>query len=479
MRATALLAATLALLLSCTGLPYQADIYITTADGSQLFRHQPDGNAGPFDGECVTVEIGASLATPAITGFGPALTGASCYNLLKMSPEARQSLLKELFDPADGLGFSLIRCSIGASDFSVDEDFTWCDTPGLEHFAVHPEDRDYLFPILREVYAINPDVRIIGSPWSPPRWMKRESVDDDSDHYDWRGGSLKPECYKEYAAYFVRWIQTLQSEGFRVFAVTPQNEPLHPGNSMSLYMTWQEQAAFIGTALGPALAEAGLDTKILVFDHNYNYDRIPDQRDYPLHVMADSLASRYVAGSAWHNYGGHVSELDHIRAAAPDKDIYFTEASIGMWNYDFSKRVLGDFESIFMGTLARGCQGVTLWNLALDENRRPFRPGGCSTCFGVITLSSETGEVLSRNSQYYDLAHCSKVIKRGAMMLGCKGPETGSLQCQAFANPDGTLAVLLLNKEEHTRSIEIRRSGKLLARCVSPAGSIVSVSLHR
>ena len=100
MRATALLAATFALLLSCTGLPYQADIYITTADGSQLFRHQPDGNAGPFDGECVTVEIGASLATPAITGFGPALTGASCYNLLKMSPEARQSLLKELFDPA-------------------------------------------------------------------------------------------------------------------------------------------------------------------------------------------------------------------------------------------------------------------------------------------------------------------------------------------------------------------------------------------
>ena len=291
---------------------------------------------------------------------------------------------------------------------------------------------------------------------------------------------LNPEYYGDYADLFVMWVKEMEARGYHVMAVTPQNETLHPGNSMSTYMTWEEEAAFVGTALGPALREAGLDTRILVFDHNYNYDKIPDQQGYPLHIFADPVAAPFVAGSAWHNYGGSVSELDRIRAAAPDKEIYFTEASIGTWNYDFGKRVLSDFRSIFMETLARGCQGVTLWNMALDENRRPFRPGGCSTCFGVVTISSSgDAEVLHRSSQYYDLAHCSKVIKRGATMLGCKGPETGSLQCQAFANPDGTLAVLLLNKEEHTRSIEIRRSGKLLARCVSPAGSIVSVSLHR
>ena len=450
-----------------------ARIFVTSQDESILFEEM-----SPADAEATgRVEIGSQPAGGPIAGFGPALTGASCYNLLRMGTAERTALLKELFDPAEGLGMSLVRCSIGASDFSVHEDFTWCDTPGMEHFAVAKEDRDYLFPILREVYAINPGLQIIGSPWSPPRWMKRTSVEDDSPHPEWRGGSLKPSCYQDYAAYFVRWIETMQAEGFRIYAVTPQNEPLHAGNSMSLYMTWEEQAAFVGTALGPALRGAGLDTRILVFDHNYNYDKIASQQGYPLHVFADPVASPYVAGSAWHNYGGSVSELDRIRAEAPDKEIYFTEASIGTWNYDFRKRVLSDFRSIFMETLARGGQGVTLWNLALDENREPFRPGGCSTCYGVVTISSQDASVLSRSSQYYDLAHCSKVIRPGARMLPCTGPDASGICCQAFANTDGTTGVILLNESDRDEVLELCRQDRKPVRCLVAARSIVSVLL--
>ena len=455
------------------GKGHHARIFMTTQDQSVLFEEMPAMKAKAN----ARITISDTKSGRPVAGFGPALTGASCYNLLRMPQEERTALLKELFDPEEGLGMSLVRCSIGASDFSVDEDFTWCDTPGLEHFAVHREDRDYLFPILREVYAINPDLRIIGSPWSCPRWMKQESVGDDTPHPEWRGGSLKPSCYADYARYFVQWIGTMQAEGFSIFAITPQNEPLHAGNSMSLYMTWEEQSAFVGTALGPALREAGFDTRILVFDHNYNYDRIESQKDYPLHIFADTLASRYVAGSAWHNYGGQVSELDHIRTAAPDKEIYFTEASIGSWNYDFPKCLIRDFKSIFLGTLARGGQGVTLWNLALDEHNRPFRPRGCSTCYGVITVSSEDASILSRNSQYYDLAHCSKVVKPGAEMLGCSSPDTAGLDCLAFANPDGSTGVLILNESDADQILAIRRTGRKEVRCLSAAHSIVSVLL--
>ena len=448
-------------------------VFVTTRDGALLFDGQEAPSVDAVSGD---IEIGSDPFGGPIAGFGPALTGASCYNLLRMPQEARTALLKECFDPAEGLGWSLVRCSIGASDFSVDEDFTWCDTPGLEHFAVHREDRDYLFPILREIYAINPGLKIIGSPWSAPLWMKCETGDPSKPHPAWPGGSLRKECYGDYATYFVKWIRTMLSEGFDIFAVTPQNEPLHPGNSMSTYMTWEEEAAFVGTALGPALREAGLDTRILVFDHNYNYDKIPDQQGYPLHIFADPVAAPFVAGSAWHNYGGSVSELDRIRAAAPDKEIYFTEASIGTWNYDFGKRVLSDFRSIFMETLARGCQGVTLWNMALDEKRRPFRPGGCSTCFGVVTISSSgDAEVLHRSSQYYDLAHCSKVIRPGARMLPCSGPDLPGLKYQAFSNPDGSTGILLLNESDGDLTLALRRSGRLLSSCLSPARSIVSV----
>ena len=154
--------------------------------------------------------------------------------------------------------------------------------------------------------------------------MKRRSVTDGSDWYSWTSGSLRPAYYPDYARYFVKWIQAMQAEGIGIDAVTVQNEPLNHGNSMSLYMTWAEQRDFIKTALGPAFERGGTQTKILVFDHNYNYDNQADQKNYPLRIYADPEASKYVAGSAWHNYGGSVTELDNIVRNAPDKEIYFT-----------------------------------------------------------------------------------------------------------------------------------------------------------
>lgn len=450
--------------------------YVTTADGKSLFvgnsepfQTVPDPSAADFK-----VVIDPSSAYQTIDGFGAALTGASCYNLLKMKQEDRTAFLKELFDPDEGLGFSLIRVSIGASDFSVDDEFTWCDTQGLENFAVHKEDRDYLFPILHEVYAINPDVKIIASPWSAPRWMKRRSVSDDSDFYSWTSGSLKPSCYGDYARYFVKWIQTMEAEGFDIYAMTIQNEPLNHGNSMSMYMTWQEQRDFIKTALGPAFREAGISTRILVFDHNYNYDNIADQNNYPLNIYADPEAAEYVAGSAWHNYGGSVGTLAGIRHAAPDKDIYFTEASIGTWNYSFGDCLINDFKSIFIQTMANWNRGVTLWNLVLDENGGPYRPGGCSTCYGAVTVLSSSGAVKDRKSHYYDLAHASKVIRPGAVRIDASGYAPSGVTYLAFRNPDGSRAVIMVNEGGESRKIVFDDGTRVISTAI-PARAVKSL----
>lgn len=453
--------------------------WTTSANRSLLLAEAPVPvlDAVPEGSRCV-LEVDESETFQTVEGFGPAITGATCHNLLKMSPKDRKTFLRELFDSRSGLGMSLVRCSIGASDFSVDEDFTWCDTPGLENFAPHREDREMLFPILKEIYAVNPGLGIIGSPWSVPRWMKRRSVDDDSDFYSWRGGSLKPSCYSDYAEYFVRWIRTMEGEGFRIHAVTPQNEPLHPGNSMSTYMTWQEQRDFIKTALGPAFREAGLVTKILVFDHNYNYDRKPDQTGYPLHIYEDEEASQYVAGSAWHNYGGTPAELDNILAAAPDKEIYFTEASIGKWNYDFGRCLVEDFDNIFLRTLSRGNKGVTLWNLLLDEDGKPYRPGGCSICYGAVSLASGEGRIAERNSQYYDLAHASLAVKPGAVRVALRGALPERVNALAFRNPDGSLALLGVNKGESESGFALAFSSGAID-CTIPARSIASWRIKR
>ncbi|MBR3097834.1 MAG: glucosylceramidase, partial [Bacteroidales bacterium] len=177
-----------------------------------------------------------------VDGFGLAITQASCYNLRLMPEDARDAFLTEIFSRENGLGSSLIRVCIGGSDFSLDE-FTWCDEPGMENFAVHPLDEEWLFPVLDQIFRINPAVKIIASPWSCPTWMK---VSDNGGFYDkWTGGRLNPAHYQDYADYFVRWIREMESRGYPIYAVTLQNEPLNEwNNSMSLYMTWQEQRDF-------------------------------------------------------------------------------------------------------------------------------------------------------------------------------------------------------------------------------------------
>ena len=409
-----------------------------------------------------------------VDGFGLAITQASCFNLLRMSEQDREAFLTEVFSREKGLGSSLIRVCIGGSDFSLDE-FTWCDKRGMENFAVHPLDRQYLFPILDQIYRINPDVQIIGSPWSCPLWMKMG--ENGSLPYDkWTGGRLNPLHYQEYAQYFVRWIQEMEGRGYCILAVTLQNEPLNRGNSMSLYMPWDDQLAFIKEAVGPAFAQAGLRTKILIFDHNYNFDGMADQFDYPLRIYEDAEASAYVAGSAWHNYGGNVTTLDRIVQKAPDKEIYFTEASIGTWNYQYESCVINDFRDIFMGTLARGGKGVTLWNLMLDDKRSPFRPGGCSTCFGAVTILSSTYAYasISRNSHYYNVAHCSKAIHPGAVRLGTEGYQARGLSYQLYRNPDGSYGAILLNES----TVEVRLNlvtGQKSVTCKVPPSAIQSV----
>lgn len=439
--------------------------YITAANKSQFFVKSTGDFAKPGSMSPNQIHFSEDASSPEVEGFGLAITTATAYNLLKMSKEDRTAFLTELFSAEDGLGSSLIRVCIGASDFCLKDEYTWCDTEGLENFAAPAEDRTYLFPVLKEIYAINPDVKIIGSPWSCPRWMKGggswgyEGYDEatlEKSYPQWTSGRLKPSCYDDYAEYFVRWIKAMQAEGFRIHAITMQNEPLNHGNSMSMYMPWKDQLRFI-KVLGPAMESAGLgDVKILLFDHNYNYDNKLDQVNYPLNIYADSEAGKWAAGSAWHNYGGNVSELDNIRLANPGKDIYFTEASIGEWNYSFDNCLLNDFSSIFLGTLSRRGKGVTLWNLMLDDNNGPYSPhdGSCKTCYGGVTISSSDYRTITKNTHWYNVAHASAVIKPGAKKMKITGFEApAGVEVLVFKNPDNTIGTLICNKSASEQTL--------------------------
>jgi len=428
---------------------------VTTADRSNDLKSisfKPTSATGATS----TINIDRNARFQQIDGFGTAITGSTCYNLMQMDKKARTKFLKETFSDKTGFGHSYIRISIGASDFSLDE-YTLCDKEGLENFALQEEELEYVIPILKEILAINPSIKILGSPWTSPQWMKVDNLVNLQPFPSWTSGHLNPAYYEDYGTYFVKWINAFKDKGIDIYAITPQNEPLNRGNSVSLFMGWNEQRDFLKMGLGPKLKEAGLNTKIYAFDHNYNYDNMPEQQQYPLKIYADDLAAQYTTGTAYHSYGGHYRELARIHEARPDKELLFTEASIGTWNNgrDLDKRLTLDMEELGLGTVNNWCKGVILWNLMLDSERGPWRDGGCKTCYGAVDIDKKDYKTITRNSHYYVISHLASVVKPGAVRIGNSGLNTEGLIYSTFENPDGSIALVLTNKSDKEQKVAV------------------------
>jgi len=460
------------LLNSCSGAPTVVEIYTTTADKTKTMwedstRMTSAGKEKPDN----LITLYPEEKYQEMDGFGVAMTGSSCYNLLKMSDTDRAALLKETFDPVNGYGYSYIRVSIGASDFSLDE-YTYCDTPDMNEFAIHEYDKRDLFPVLKEILAINPHIKIMASPWSCPKWMKVNNLEQLKPFDSWTSGQLNPKYYKDYATYFVKYIQAMESEGFQIESVTVQNEPLNRGNSMSLYMTWQEQRDFVKSALGPAFENAGIKTKIIVYDHNYNYDNNKpenyDQGQYPLKIYEDPQAAKYIDGAAYHAYGGDKKELLVIHNTRPDKNLYFTEMSIGLWGkgYSFGDDLMWNTREVCIGTINNFNKAVIMWNYLLDNKHGPDRPGGCNICLGAIDIDSDDYKTLTKNSHYYTMAHLSKVIKPGSYRIKSEGNTPDGIFYSAFENPDKSYSIVIQNDTNEPELINIGIQGNRFSHTV-------------
>ena len=451
--------------------------FVTTADNTMHFdKIGRDFIEGPNMSPEITVTLNPNERYQDFDGFGAAITGATAYNLKQMSADNRRKFLKETFSVADGMGYSYVRVPIGGSDFNArsNYDYTCCDMQGIENFSLTTEETDYIIPILKEILEINPDLKVMGSPWSCPRWMKVNNLNDLQPYNSWTGGHLNPYYYEDYATYFVKWIQAFEQEGIHITSVTLENEPLNPGNCISLLMYWNEARDFV-KVLSPAFLTAGLDTKIIVFDHNYNYDGKEDQEDYPLKVYADATAASFVDGAAYHNYRGSFSELAQIHQSAPNKNLYFTEASIGTWNggHDMSTSLPDQVKNTALGNVMNWCKAVIVWNLVLDKDGGPHGgAGACTTCYGAVDLGSDY-TVAYRNSHYYAIGHLSKAFKAGSTRIGTKGYKPTNVTICAAENPDGTYGVVLYNDNNNGVSFQLEGGGHYFA-ITLPAKSVTS-----
>jgi glucosylceramidase len=375
------------------------------------------------------------------------MTGGSAYLINRLPAPDRAAILKELFTAdSNNIGISYLRVSIGASDlsssvFSYDDNGTPAqpDTT-LQYFSLSSDEFD-LVPLLKQIVALNPSIKILGSPWSAPLWMKTNNSSI--------GGTLQPQYYDVYARYLVKYIQAMKAEGIPIDAITPQNEPMNPNNNPSMALTAGQEAAFIKNNLGPACKTAGITTKIIVFDHNCG------NPEYPLAVLSDPDVLKYSDGAAFHLYGGDISALSQILNAYPSKNVYFTEQWVGGPS-NFGGDLGWAVKNLIVGASRNWSRNVLEWNLASDPNYQPHTAGGCGNCLGALTIGSS----ITRNVSYYIIAHAAKFVRPGSVRVDTNIP--GTLQNVAFVRPDGRKVLIVLNDSNASQTFNIQSNGKMV-----------------
>ena len=432
--------------------------WLTKTDKSVLFQKQSATQAfSKISNTYPSIYIDDSKTFQSIDGFGYTLTGGSTMLINEMNTIERTKLLQELFaTDGNNIGISYLRISIGASDLDGNV-FSYNDLPAgetdlkLAKFSL-VEDQKHLIPVLKQILTINPKIKILGSPWSPPTWMK---TNDNS-----KGGSLKPEYYDVYARYLVKYIQAMKNEGILIDAITIQNEPLHPGNNPSLLMPQDEQGNFLKKNLGPIFKQANLSTKIIIYDHN------ADRPDYPISILNDPETRKYIDGSAFHLYGGNVENIRSVHEAHPDKSLYFTEQWIGAPG-NFSGDLSWHTKNLIIGASRNWCKTVLEWNLAADPKQNPHTIGGCTECLGAITI----GETVVRNPAYYIVAHASKFVRPNSVRIASN--ITMNLPNVAFKTPNGKTVLIVLNEGNKTQEFNIRYHNKQITTTLD-AGSVAT-----
>ena len=384
------------------------------------------------------IRVNASHEYQSVLGFGAAFTDAACFTLNRLDASARQQLFKVLFDPSQ-MGLSVSRICMGSSDYATKE-YSYSEgidpDPEMKRFSIE-HDRAYILPILREARALNPEMWILGTPWSPPAWMKPNK--------SMLGGSMKRSSLRPYAHYFEKFLDAYAAEGVRVNSVTPQNEIDTEQDGKMPAACWPQEyeIEFVRDFLGPRMEKAANPADIWILDHNYNlWGRVVDE-------LEDPRARKFVKGVAWHGYAGKPEQMMNVKKAFPDIDMFWTEGGPD-WEGTTYATEWAKWADMFTEILRNQVRCLIAWNYALDEkgnpNIGPFR------CAGLVTIDSKTNEI-SHSGQFWAFQHFSGHIRRGARIVDSSG--NSDVRHVVAKNPDGDYVAVLTNTAAQTKSVEL------------------------
>jgi glucosylceramidase len=456
-------------------------VVVTTANLSQALAPQPELHFSADRAQPISklsaiagpvIEMDDTQHMQIMDGFGASMTEGSAWLLEeKLSPMLQAATMARLFSPTIGAGISFVRLPLGATDLSRSQ-YTYDDVPPgrtdptLAHFSIAHDEADVL-PAMRQALQSNPAITVMATPWSAPAWMKLPPTKHPDAAPTLDGGQLREDNLGVYAEYLTRSVQAFEMAGVPIRFLSVQNEPLNETrNYPGALMPATQQARLIGDDLGPDLRRAGLHTEVLAYDHNW------DHPEYPLEVMSDPAAAPFIAGAAMHCYGGDVTGQDAVQARFPDKGIWLTECSGGLWQREDP---LFSTAHLLIDATRHEAKAVALWAIALDTEHNPHS-GGCDKCRGLVTVDLHaTPATVTYNGDFYALAHASKYVRPGAEHVASTTQGRDGLESVAFLNRDGSLALLVLNNRTAAAKFAVLWHGRTL-QATLPASSLATYS---
>jgi len=448
-------------------------------------------------GRPVKIAVDGTKTFQTMYGHGAAMTDSSAWvlmNLKRRNPQLYEYIMKKLFSPTEGAGFSFLRLPMGASDYTASATYyTYCDvqSPDLTRFSI-AHDRPYIIPVLKDALRLNPEIRILGSPWSAPAWMKTNGKLTGISEVDKAAGAtckLKPECFEAYADYFVKFIEQYQAEGIEIWGVTLQNEPQFDAAAYPCMRMNEDDQIRLVSLLGPKLAAEGLKTKIFVHDHNWGLhpgdqkvirgDAKMDPLESVTKIFSNPTAGKYVAGSAWHCYYGDASLMaktyNTLHQRFPDKEILCTEhggwgKNRGGWWGD----VDWGMAHSWMGGPQNWCQASVEWNLALNGKFGPT-PRPDSEAAGLVVIQTDNYQEAKFEREFYGIAQMSRAARPDSKHIAAsfKGADPGGMDIVAFALSNGQTSLVVFNKNRTEKTFQVEADGKFFD-YIAPGHSIVT-----
>ncbi|MFC4536893.1 ricin-type beta-trefoil lectin domain protein [Sphaerisporangium dianthi] len=393
-----------------------------------------------------TITVDENTTYQRFEGAGASFTDSAAWLMNSsgvLGQSTRDTVMRKLFDPDEGIGVSFLRNPMGSSDlarYSYSYDDTCCDLSG---FSISHDMADVL-PLTKQAKALNPALKIMASPWSAPAWMK----DNDA----WSQGWLESRYYGMYGEYFARYIQAYQAQGVRIDYVTPQNEPTCCAGYPSMNWNAAGLQYFIKSALWPAFRNAGITTQTLV--HDWNWD---GWATWGAPLLADTAIrdDPLFGGIAWHGYGGDVGTQSSVHDQYPNVNAYMTEHSGGTWITDQHRE---DMNNLIDYTRNWDRSWIK-WSLATDQAHNPHN-GGCDVCTGLITVhngDSRHGQV-DYTIEYYTMGHLTKFVRPGAVRIASTAGS--AVKNVAWRNPDGSKALIAYNTSGGAQSVKVNWGGQ-------------------